>query len=74
MKEAETILSEVKVYLNTKGNIEVEYNHGPPSDFVNIMEKKLSDYENTHIIGNFLERVNTLSNQYYNNVNKLLSP
>ena len=74
MKEAETISSEVKVYLNTKGNIEVEYNHVPPSDFVNIMEKKLSDYENTHIIGNFLERVNTLSNQYYNNVNKLLSP
>ena len=73
MKEAETVLSEVKVYLNTKGNIEVEYNHVPPDDFVNIMEKKLSDYENTYIIGNFLERVNTLSNEYYDNVNKLLS-
>ena len=53
MKEAETVLSEVKVYLNTKGNIEVEYNHVPPDDFIQIMEKKLSDYENTHIIGNF---------------------
>ena len=74
MKEAETVLSEVKVYLNTKGNIEVEYNHVPPDDFVNIMEKKLSDYENTYIIGDFLERVNTLSNEYYDNVNKLLSP
>ncbi len=73
MKEAETVLSEVKVYLNTKGNIEVEYNHVPPDDFVNIMEKKLSDYENTYIIGDFLERVNTLSNEYYDNVNKLLS-
>tara|TARA_R100001129_G_scaffold136489_1_gene97934 strand:+ start:100 stop:324 length:225 start_codon:yes stop_codon:yes gene_type:complete len=74
MKEAETVLSEVKVYLNTKGNIEVEYNHVPPSDFIQIMEKKLSDYENTYIIGDFLERVNTLSNEYYDNVNKLLSP
>ena len=73
MKEAETVLSEVKVYLNTKGNIEVEYNHVPPDDFVNIMEKKLSDYENTYIIGDFLERVNMLSNEYYDNVNKLLS-
>ena len=73
MKEAETVLSEVKVYLNTKGNIEVEYNHVPPSDFIQIMEKKLSDYENTYIIGDFLERVNTLSNEYYDNVNKLLS-
>ena len=74
MKEAETVLSEGKVYLNTKGNIEVEYNHVPPDDFIQIMESKLSDYENTYIIGDFLERVNTLSNQYYNNVNKLLSP
>jgi len=74
MKEAETVLSEVKVYLNTKGNIEVEYNHVPPDDFIQIMEKKLSDYENTYIIGDFLERVNTLSNEYYDNVNKLLSP
>ena len=74
MKEAETVLSEVKVYLNTKGNIEVEYNHVPPDDFIKIMEKKLSDYENTYIIGDFLERVNTLSNEYYDNVNKLLSP
>ena len=73
MKEAETVLSEVKVYLNTKGNIEVEYNHVPPSNFIQIMESKLSDYENTYIIGDFLERVNTLSNEYYDNVNKLLS-
>ena len=74
MREAETVLSEIKVYLNTKGNIEVEYNHVPPDDFIQIMEKKLSDYENTYIIGDFLERVNTLSNEYYDNVNKLLSP
>ena len=73
MREAETVLSELKVYLNTKGNIEVEYNHVPPDDFIQIMEKKLSDYENTYIIGDFLERVNTLSNEYYDNVNKLLS-
>ena len=74
MREAETVLSELKVYLNTKGNIEVEYNHVPPDDFIEIMEKKLADYENTHIIGAFLKRVNTLSAEYFNNVNRVLPP
>ena len=74
MREAETVLSELKVYLNTKGNIEVEYNHVPPDDFVEIMENNLADYENTHIIGAFLKRVNTLSAEYFNNVNRLLPP
>jgi len=74
MREAETVLSEIKVYLNTKGNIEVEYNHVPPDDFIQIMEKKLADYENTHVIGAFLKRVNNLSTEYYDNINRLLSP
>ena len=74
MREAETVLSEIKVYLNTTGNIEVEYNHVPPDDFIQIMEKKLADYENTHVIGAFLKRVNNLSIKYYDNINRLLSP
>ena len=72
MREAETVLSEIKVYLNTKGNIEVEYNHVPPDDFIQIMEKKLADYENTHVIGAFLKRVNNLSIKYYDNINRLI--
>ena len=35
MREAETVLSEVKVFLNTKGNIEVEYSDVPVENFYN---------------------------------------
>tara|TARA_Y100001951_G_C11221589_1_gene229105 strand:+ start:391 stop:612 length:222 start_codon:yes stop_codon:yes gene_type:complete len=73
MREAETILSEVKVFLNTKGNIEVEYNNVPVDDFYKVMEEKLPEYENTHIIAEFIKRVKKLSDIYYNNINKLLT-
>ena len=54
MREAETVLSEVKVFLNTKGNIEVEYNNVPVDDFYRVMEMKLPEYENTHMIAEFI--------------------
>ena len=73
MREAETVLSEVKVFLNTKGNIEVEYNNVPVDDFYKVMEEKLPEYENTHIIAEFIKRVKKLSDIYYNNINKLLT-
>ena len=73
MREAETVLSEVKVFLNTKGNIEVEYNNVPVDDFYKVMEGKLPEYENTHIIAEFIKRVKKLSDIYYNNINKLLT-
>jgi len=73
MREAETILSEVKVFLNTKGNIEVEYNNVPVDDFYKVMEEKLPEYENTHMIAEFIKRVKKLSDIYYNNINKLLT-
>ena len=73
MREAETVLSEVKVFLNTKGNIEVEYNNVPVDDFYRVMEEKLPEYENTHIIAEFIKRVKKLSDIYYNNINKLLT-
>jgi|TARA_R110000824_G_scaffold67401_4_gene174673 hypothetical protein len=72
MREAETLLSELKVILNTKGNIEVEYNNVPSEDFIEAMNKKLPEYENTHIIAAFMKRVRRLSLTYYNDVNKLL--
>ena len=73
MREAETVLSEVKVFLNTKGNIEVEYNNVPVDDFYKVMEEKLPEYENTHIIAEFIKRVKKLSDIYYNDINKLLT-
>ena len=73
MREAETVLSEVKVFLNTKGNIEVEYNNVPVDDFYKVMEEKLPEYENTHMIAEFIKRVKKLSDIYYNNINKLLT-
>ena len=73
MREAETVLSEVKVFLNTKGNIEEEYNNVPVDDFYRVMEEKLPEYENTHIIAEFIKRVKKLSDIYYNNINKLLT-
>ena len=73
MREAETVLSEVKVFLNTKGNIEVEYNNVPVDDFYRVMEEKLPEYENTHMIAEFIKRVKKLSDIYYNNINKLLT-
>ena len=44
MREAETVLSEVKVFLNTKGNIEVEYSDVPVENFYDVMEVKLPEY------------------------------
>ena len=73
MREAETVLSEVKVFLNTKGNIEVEYNNVPVDDFYKVMEEKLPEYENTHMIAEFIKRVKKLSDNYYNDINKLLT-
>ena len=73
MREAETVLSEVKVFLNTKGNIEVEYNNVPVDDFYKVMEEKLPEYENTHMIAEFIKRVKKLSDIYYNDINKLLT-
>jgi len=73
MREAETILSEVKVFLNTKGNIEVEYNNVPVDDFYKVMEEKLPEYENTHMIAEFIKRVKKLSDIYYKDINKLLT-
>ena len=73
MREAETVLSEVKVFLNTKGNIEVEYNNVPVDDFYRVMEMKLPEYENTHMIAEFIKRVKKLSDIYYNDINKLLT-
>jgi len=73
MREAETVLSEVKVFLNTKGNIEVEYNNVPVDDFYRVMEEKLPEYENTHMIAEFIKRVKKLSDNYYNDINKLLT-
>mgnify|MGYP006409548447 CR=1 FL=1 len=73
MREAETVLSEVKVFLNTKGNIEVEYNNVPVDDFYKVMEEKLPEYENTHMIAEFIKRVKKLSDIYYDNINKLLT-
>jgi len=72
MREAETILSELKVILNTKGNIEVEYNNVPSKDFIEVMRKKVPEYENTHIIAAFIDRVKSLSQSYYDDINKLL--
>jgi len=73
MREAETVLSEVKVFLNTKGNIEVEYNNVPVDDFYRVMEEKLPEYENTHMIAEFIKRVKKLSDIYYKDINKLLT-
>ena len=73
MREAETVLSEVKVFLNTKGNIEVEYNNVPVDAFKSHMDAKLPDYENTHLIASFMERVRKISTEYYDNINKLLT-
>ena len=73
MRTAETILSEVKVFLNSEGNVEVEYSNVPPDDFVKEMNNKLPEYANTYPIYNFMKRLNVLTNSYYDNVNKLLS-
>ena len=73
MREAETVLSEVKVFLNTKGNIEVEYSDVPVEDFYDAMEVKLPEYENTHLIAEFIKRLKKLSTTYYEDINKLLT-
>ena len=57
MREAETVLSEVKVFLNTKGNIEGEYSDVPVENFYDVMEVKLPDYENTHFDLTFVEHL-----------------
>ena len=71
-RTAKTVLSEIKVLLNSEGNLEVEYSNVPLKEFEFEMNRKVPDYENTHIIAGFMKKLHKLSSDYYNDINKLL--
>ena len=71
-RTAKTILSEIKVVLNSEGNLEVEYSNVPLKEFESEMNRKVPEYENTHIIAGFIKKLQKLSSDYYNDINKLL--
>ena len=71
-RKATTTLSEVKVLLNNEGNIEVEYSNVPLEAFTEAMEKKLPEYENTHVIASFMKKLQRVTTEYYRKINRLL--
>ena len=66
------ILSQVNVELKKDGNIEVIYNHVTADKFKEVMEKGMPTYENTELIYGYMKRLETLTQEYVNDAEKLL--
>ena len=66
------ILSQVNVELKKDGNIEVIYNHVTADKFKEVMENGIPTYQNTALICSFVKRLENLTQEYVNDINKLL--
>ena len=66
------ILSQVNVELKKDGNIEVVYRNVTADKFKEVMEKGMPTYQNTELICSFVKRLENLTQEYVNDINKLL--
>jgi hypothetical protein len=65
-------LSNVGVELKKDGNVELVYSHITADEFKKTMDSKLPEYENTEILYGFIKRLKNLTDDYREEVNKLL--
>tara|TARA_R100000008_G_C3528933_1_gene138172 strand:- start:58 stop:273 length:216 start_codon:yes stop_codon:yes gene_type:complete len=66
------LLSQVSVFLQKDGNIEVTHNNVAAEDFKQVMEDGLPNYTNTELIYNFMRRLENITEKYVDDVNKAL--
>ena len=66
------LLSQVSVFLQKDGNIEVTHNNVAAEDFTQVMEAGLPNYANTELIYSFMKRLENITEKYVNDVNKTL--
>ena len=66
------ILSQVNVELKKDGNIEVVYRNVTADKFKEVMEKGMPTYENTDLIYGYMKRLENLTQEYVDDVNKSL--
>ena len=65
-------LSGVDVELKKDGSVELVYSHITADEFKKTMDSKLPEYENTEILYGFIKRLKNLTDDYREEVNKLL--
>ena len=58
------LLSQVSVFLQKDGNIEVTHNNVAAEDFKQVMEDGLPNYTNTELIYNFMRRLENITEKY----------
>ena len=66
------ILSQVNVELKKDGNIEVIHRNVTADKFREVMENGMPTYQNTELICSFVKRLENLTQEYVNAINKLL--
>ena len=54
------------------GSVELVYSHITADEFKKTMDSKLPEYENTEILYGFIKRLKNLTDDYREEVNKLL--
>ena len=73
MSELKVIkLSSVDVELKKDGSVELVYSHITADEFKKTMDSTLPEYENTEILYGFIKRLKNLTDDYREEVNKLL--
>lgn len=65
-------LSQVSVFLQRDGNIEVIHNNVAAEEFKEVMETSLPHYANTELIYSFMKRLENITEKYVDDINKTL--
>ena len=71
-RRSSVALSKVSVLLKKDGNVELEYSSVPADKFREVMNNSMPSYTNTELIYGYMKRLENVTKEYLDDLEKLL--